>query len=189
LDVEGLCQDVAGFAERLLQGERSGLSPSFTQSEVTSLLAEIRDLVGYLSVRSGSVTELVAGLYGTAEQQGTSLDLIPASFQRPVSRAWLEGAHLAQLGEVSNSLLIPAYHDSAAQVAADLEWAARLVPGSALAAGLNACNPELGAAAELVTQAQASLVAGCQAIYYYNYGLLTPERLGWAARANREVGG
>jgi hypothetical protein len=115
--------------------------------------------------------------------------LIPASFQRPVSRAWLEGAHLGHLGRASNSLLIPAYHDTAAQVAADLEWAAWLAPESALVAGLNACNPALGGAAGLSAQARACLAAGCRAIYYYNYGLLTPDRLGWVAQANREVGG
>ncbi len=189
LDAAKLRQRVADWAERLLYSERGSLPPPFTQSHLTSLLAEVPDLSAYLEVRAGSVAELVSGLRNTAEQQETSLDLIPASFQRPVSRAWLEGAHLAQLGEVCDSLLIPAYHDSAAQVAADLEWATWLAPGSALTAGLNACNPAMGGAAGLAAQAQACLTAGCQAIYYYNYGLLTPERLSWVAQVNREVGG
>jgi hypothetical protein len=187
LDVEALRQNVAGLAERLLHQERGNLPPSFTQSRVTSLLAEIQDLAEYLRVRADSVAELVGGLHDTAAEQGVCLDLIPASFQRPTSRAWLEGAHLGRLGEASDSLLIPAYHDSAAQVAADLEWAAWMAPGSALAAGLNACNPAVGSAAGIVAQAQACVDAGCQGIYYYNYGLLTPERLSWVARANGEV--
>jgi hypothetical protein len=189
LDVEGLRQNVADWAERLLHHERGTLPLLFTQSHVTSLLAEVPDLSAYLKVRAGSVAKLVGGLHSTAQQQGTVLDLIPASFQRPVSRAWLEGAHLALLNEVNGSLLIPAYHDSAAQVTADLWWAAWLAPSSVLAAGLNACNPALSDATELTSQAQACFTAGCQAIYYYNYGLLTPERLSWVAQANREVGG
>lgn len=187
LDVVALRQNVAELAERLLNCERGDRPPSFAQGEVTSLLAEIRDLADYLSVRASSVSELVGGLLSAAEQQGTELDLIPASFHRPVSRAWLEGAHLGQLGEVSDSLLIPAYHDSAAQVAADLEWAAWMAPGSALAAGLNACNPAISSAAGIAAQVQACTEVGCQGIYFYNYGLLTPDRLSWVAQASREV--
>lgn len=189
LDVEMLRRNVADWAERLLHHERGALPSLFAQSHVTSLLAEVPDLSGYLEVCADSVTELVVGLSSTAAQQGTSLDLIPASFQRPVSRAWLEGAHLGQLGEASDSLLIPAYHDSADQVAADLEWAAWLAPDSTLAAGLNACDPAVGSAAGIAAQARACTEAGCQGIYYYNYGLLTPDRLNWVAQANREVQG
>lgn len=189
LDVDALRQKVAGLAEHLLHQERGDLPPSFAQSHVTSLLAEVQDLADYLRVRAGSVAELVGGLHSAAAEQGADLDLIPASFQRPVSRAWLEGAHLGQLGEASDCLLIPAYHDSAAQVAADLEWAAWMAPGSALAAGLNACNPAVSSAAGIVAQAQACVDAGCQGIYTYNYGLLTPDRLSWVARANGEVQG
>ena len=188
LDAAELRHKVADWTERLLHHERGSLPPQFAQSHVTSLLAEIPDLSAYLALRAGSVAELVAGMHSTAAQEGTQLDLIPASFQRPVSRAWLEGARLAQLGEVCDSLLIPAYHDSAAHVAADLEWAAWLAPGSALAAGLNACDPALGGAAGLAAQARVCLAAGCRGIYYYNYGLLTPDRLNWVAQANREVG-
>jgi hypothetical protein len=189
LDVPALRRNVAVLAEHLLHQERGGLPPSFAQSQGTSLLAEIQDLAEYLKARAGSVAELVRGLQSAAAEQGAPLDLIPASFQRPVSRAWLEGAHLGRLGEVSDSLLIPAYHDSAAQVAADLDWAARLTPESALAAGLNACNPVVNSAAEIAAQAQACVDAGCQGIYTYNYGLLTPDRLGWVAEANGEVQG
>jgi hypothetical protein len=189
LDVQALRHDVSTLAEHLLHQERGSLPSSFAQGQVTSLLFEIPDLAEYLQVRADSVTELVRGLRSAAAEQGTSLDLIPASFQRPVSRAWLEGAHLGRLGEVSDCLLIPAYHDSAAQVAADLDWAARLAPGSALAAGLNACNPAVSSAAGIAAQAQACVGAGCQGIYIYNYGLLTPDRLGWVATASEEVQG
>ena len=94
---------------------------------------------------------------------------------------------MGQLGQANDSLLIPAYYDSAEQVAADLEWAAWLAPASTLAAGLNACNPAVGGAAGIAAQTQACIEAGCQGIYYYNYGLLTPGRLSWVAQANRGV--
>jgi hypothetical protein len=199
LDAGRLREQVAGWAEMLLHSERGSLPPAFTQSQVPSLLAELPDLAAFMAVRAGSVTGLVAGLHATARQQGAELDLIPASFHRPVSQAWVEGAQLGELQAVSDSLLIPAYFESAAQVAADLEWTAWLAPESRLVAGLNACEPGLRSAAGLAAQAQAcrtvsSRPAGrqetaCQGIYYFNYGLLTPDRLAWVGQANAEVAG
>jgi hypothetical protein len=166
------------------------------------LLAESPDLAAFMQVRAGSVTELVADLHATAKEQGAELDLIPASFHRPVSQAWLEGALLGKLQGVSDYLLIPSYFESADQVAADLEWAAWLAPESELVAGLNACEPAVRSAAGLAAQARACREAGCRSawsrvaggqelgcrgIYYFNYGLLTRERLAWVGEANAGV--
>jgi hypothetical protein len=52
---------------------------------------------------------------------------------------------------------------------------------------LNACDPALPSAEGLAAQAQACQAAGCQGIYYYNYGLLTRKRLDWVAQANAGV--
>jgi len=72
-------------------------------------------------------------------------------------------------------------------VAADLQWARWLAPSGTLLAGLNACEPALPGADGLAAQARACQAAGCQAIYYYNYGLLTSKRLDWVAQANAGV--
>jgi hypothetical protein len=194
LDAGRLRQKVAGWAEEVLHSERGSLPPAFTQSQVLSLLAEVPDLAGFLKVRAGAVTELVADLYATAGKYGTQLDLIPASFHRPVSQAWLEGALLGELQSASDHLLIPSYFESADQVAADLEWAAWLAPESELVAGLNACEPAVRSAEGLAAQARACRPAGgrgagCRGIYYYNYGLLTQDRLAWVGQVNAGVAG
>ncbi|MGD9145327.1 MAG: hypothetical protein PVI80_07195, partial [Anaerolineae bacterium] len=202
LEAGRLRKKVATWGEKLLHGERGSLPPAFTQSQVPSLLAESPDLAAFMQVRAGSVTELVADLHATAKEQGAELDLIPASFHRPVSQAWLEGALLGKLQGVSDYLLIPSYFESADQVAADLEWAAWLAPESELVAGLNACEPAVRSAAGLAAQARACREAGCRSawsrvaggqelgcrgIYYFNYGLLTRERLAWVGEANAGV--
>jgi hypothetical protein len=187
LDSGRLRKRVAGWAEKLMHGERGGLPPLFTQSQVLSLLAEVPDLAAFMQVRARTVTDLVTGLYTTAKQHGAQLDLIPASFHRPVSQAWLEGALLGELQKASDHLLVPSYFESGDQVAADLEWAAWLAPESGLVAGLNACEPGIRSAVGLVAQVHACQKAGCQGIYYYNYGLLTPERLAWVGQANAGV--
>jgi hypothetical protein len=189
LDAERLRQRVAGWADRLLNHDRGGLPRAFTQSHLPSLVAEVPDLAEYVRIRGRSVTELSARLHAAAGQQGVYLDLIPASFHRPVSQAWLEGALLGELGSASDALLILPYFESAEEVAADLQWAAWLAPDSVLVAGLNACEPALRDAASLAAQARACQAAGCQGIYYYNYGLLTGHRLDWVAHANAGVRG
>jgi hypothetical protein len=124
----------------------------------------------------------VAGLCATAAQGNAKLDTIPASFHRPSSRAWLEGALLGQLSRASDRLLIPSYFESAEQVTADLQWAQWLAPEGALSAGLNACEPSLNAGV-LAAQVRACHEADCQGIYAYNYGLLTEKRLDWVGQA------
>jgi hypothetical protein len=187
IDAEALHRRVAGWAERLLHQERGGLPPAFAAGQVSSLLAQVPDLASYVQVRARSVTDLAARLQAATRQYGVQLDLMPASFHRPVSQAWLEGASLADLGPTSDALLILSYLERAAEVAADLEWAAWSAPGSALVAGLNVAQPALHSVGELVSQAQACRAAGCQGIYYYNYGLLSPTRMDWVAQANARV--
>jgi hypothetical protein len=187
LDAGELHQRVIEWAQWLLDHERGGLPAMYTQSQLPSLLAEVPGLTDFVQVRARSVTDLVARLHAAAGEYDVQLDLIPASFHRPVSQAWLEGALLGELEQTCDALLIPSYYESADEVAADLQWAGWLAPASALAAGLNACEPALRNAAALVAQIQACQAAGCRGIYYYNYGLLTHKRLDWVARANAGV--
>lgn len=187
LDTGQLRQRVCEWVERLLGHERGGLPAMFTPSQLPSLLAEVPGLTQFVQVRARSVAEMVARLHAAAGECNAQLDLIPASFHRPVSKAWLEGALLDELQHACDSLLIPTYFESAGQVAADLQWAGWLAPSGALAAGLNACEPALCSAAGLTAQAQTCQAAGCRGIYYYNYGLLTQKRLDWVAQANAGV--
>lgn len=187
LDAEAVGRQVALWAGRLLGGAPDPASPDLAGSRLSSLLAQIPDLAAYHAVRADAVSALVRRVQAVASEAGADLDIIPASFHRPASRAWLEGAHLAELSTACQHLLIPAYWPAADMVAADLGWARWLAPRASLAAGLNACEPALASAEALAAQAAACRDAGCRGIYYYNYGLLPEARLEWVARANAEV--
>jgi hypothetical protein len=136
----------------------------------------------YVMLRAAAVTGLVRELHTVATEHGVELEVIPASFHRPSSRAWLEGSFLGQLGQMVSGLLIPAYFESSAQVAADLKWARWLAPNCQLSAGLNACEPTLDSVT-LAAQVAACEEAQAQAIYIYNYGLLSETRLNWVGQA------
>jgi hypothetical protein len=182
LDARVLQDRVRELAERLLNEERGALPLDFRHGETAALLAEISGLVDFLQRRSQNVTRLVAEVAEIAHAHSTVLEVIPASFHRPSSRAWTEGASLADLGNAADGLLIPAYFSDPAQVAADLSWAAaRARP---ISAGLNACEPNANSATQLSALAAAAQAAGAQGLYYYNYGMLTARRLEWIAQAN-----
>jgi hypothetical protein len=183
IDAQALREEAACLAERLLEEERGQLPLSFRRHEVASLLLEIDSLWEYLQLGKYVVTDLTASVHEIAKDFSVKLEVIPASFHRPLSSAWLERASVSGLAEVSDGLVVSAYHEDPAQVAADLRWANLMVPGTPLTVGLNACAPTPSAAA-LGAQVQACREAGSQAVYYYNYGLLSTKRLRWVREAN-----
>jgi hypothetical protein len=188
LDVESLRQRVVWWTEKLLNDERGGLPSAFTGGDAASLLVGIEGLHSYLAACTDSVTELVAHLHRMTSGLDVALEVIPSSFHRPVSRAWLERASLKDLSQVCDGLLVASYFNTPAEVEADLKWVSYLAPEATRIAGLNACAP-MPSAATLAAQAAACISAGCAGIYYYNYGLLTHKRLEWVAQTNKSMKG
>ena len=186
VDGEGLRRRVSEWADRLLAEERGQGALEFSHGEPAALLMDLPDLWPFMQQRAAAVTRLVRDLDAVAQAHVVPLRVIPASFHRPTSRAWLEGASLPELAAACDGLLVPAYFDAPAEVAADLRWATAHA-GEPVAAGLNAASPTLADANALAAQAVACQAAGCPAVYYYNYGLLTEHRLDWVAQANERV--
>jgi hypothetical protein len=187
IDLATLRIHVAACADRLLETEDGIGTANVSDGELPSILQQIEDLQPALHWREETVTALVNQLHAIACEEEVLLEVIPASFHRPSSHAWLEGASLPALGGACDGLLIPAYFDTAEEVAADLSWAASRVPDHLLNVGLNACSPTLTESAELTAQVLVCHAAACSAVYHYNYGLLTERRLDWVAQANSAV--
>ena len=166
-----------------MEAERGLLPAPFRKHEVLSLLMDVEGLREYIQAGNSVVTRLGEALHQVTGDAGCKLEVIPASFHRPVSQAWLERASLKSLASVSDSLLISAYFSDLAEVEADLRWVNVLAPEAKLSAGLNVCSPTPDAAA-LRAQVQACQRAGTTAVYYYNYGLLSEKRLGWVKESN-----
>lgn len=183
IPVNQLRERVSEIGNQMLEDERGFLEGSFRKHEVLSLVMEVNGLWEYIQAGAAVVTNLIRALHQVTSAAGTLLEVIPASFHRPVSQAWLERASIRSLTSACDGLLIPAYFSAPAEVEADLRWAKVLAPDARLSAGLNACSPTPDAAA-LIAQAQACQRAGSTAVYYYNYGLLSEKRLGWVKESN-----
>ena len=186
VDAGGLQRRVAETVSEWLESERP---PADEQaSEMMATLTSLPGAREYLELRARTVTELVERVWPLCQNEGVELEVIPASFHRPLARAWLEGADVVELSQVCDRLLIPSYFDTAAEVEIDLAWARAHGVNGRIAAALNACGPGLATAAELAAQVAVCEAAGCEAVYTYNYGLLTHRRLAWVAEAYQKAG-
>lgn len=186
IDGLALRQEVAQWAGVLMNEERGALPKEFTAGEPASLLMEIDGLWAYLQACSQTVTAVVDGLHQITQQHNTVLEVIPASFHRPSSNAWLERASIKTLAKACDQILISSYFVTPAEVGADLRWSAYLASETGLTAGINACSPT-SSAGVLEAQVNAALDVGCSGVYYYNYGLLTEKRVEWVGQVNRSI--
>jgi hypothetical protein len=188
INVPKLREEISRWADALLNEERGALPEGFRAGDVASLLIEIDDLRAYLKMGEDTVTNLAVELNQVAEVYEVELEVIPASFHRPSSNAWMERASISALGKVGARLMVSSYFVSAAEVEADLRWVKHLTPQVEISAGINACAPTPSAPV-LEGFVRAALAAGADSVYYYNYGLLTQRRLGWVAQVNRNIFG
>jgi hypothetical protein len=181
VDAESLRRRVVEWVECTINEERSS---DFTQKELSSLLVEIPELDAYLRISADTVENLVSLVRSVTQSFKVALEVIPASFHFPSSQAWVEHVRIEDLGKASDGLVILAYHNNVPGISNDLGWASSRVPRCSIIAGLSAGPRLTRDESALVAAARATKAAGCAAVYYYNYGLLTSQRLSWVGRAN-----
>lgn len=175
------------WARKLMAEERGALSADYTAAEMPALLVESPELSAYLRARTETTASLVAELHQIVIVHGVRLEVMPTSFVRPTSRAWLEGVSLRRLAEACDALVPLPYFTDPTEVAADLRWVKMIAEGVPLVVGLSACYPAAQSAANLAAKVLSCLNQGVEGVYYFNYGLLSEQRLDWVAEANREV--
>ncbi len=185
VDGKAVQEQARRWARNLIAEERGTLSADYTIAEMPALLVESPELYAYLRVRTETIASLVAELHGIVTGHDARLEAMPTSFVRPTSRAWLEGVSLQRLAAASDALLPLPYFTNPAEVAADLRWVKMIAGSVPLVAGLSACYPATQSAESLAAKVLSCLDEGVEGVYYFNYGLLSEQRLDWVAGANR----
>jgi len=173
------------WARKLIAEERGALSADYTVAEMPALLVESPELYAYLRVRDEITSSLVGELHEIVTGYGVWLEVMPTSFVRPTSRAWLEGVSLQRLAGVCAALVLLPYFTSPAEVVADLRWVKMIAGDVSLVVGLSTCYPAAQSAENLAAKVLSCLAEGAEGVYYFNYGLLSGRRLDWVAEANR----
>jgi hypothetical protein len=172
------------LCDRLIEEERGALDPAFSASEMVSALLAFPELYDYLRLRTEVVSSLLTELRTAAAAHGVKTGVTTSIFTRPASKAWMEGTELRAAAAAVDNLLTVSYFPDPAQVRGDIRWVKHLIGDRPFQVALNAGHPDAVSEANLVAKALIASDEGAGGVFYYNYGLLTRERLGWVAAAN-----
>jgi hypothetical protein len=186
LDAESVRRQVAGWTEALLEDERGTLPGSFTAADLPALFIESPTLYAYLQMRVEIIASLVQEIRDIATGFGVKMEVMPAAWGQPAARAWREGVALRRLAQVSDALLPLCYSADPKEVLSDLRWVKMLSSGARFSVGMSAGHPIAASAGDLAAKAAICQQEGAEGVYYYNYGMLTEERLDWVGAANRQ---
>ncbi len=185
LNSRRLAVTVRSVAHGLLDEQEEAPVLDGKRIDAASLLSEMPQLAEYLACRSAAVSALVAGAAETVNSRKVRLETIPASFHRPANRAWIEGADVREIAALSDALFLPTYASDPAEITADIDWTQAESDDAPISAAILVCAPSCTGQENLASQIRAVAESGAQAIYYYNFGMLTTRRLNWLAALHR----
>ncbi len=186
-EIAALESEVRGLLARLIEEERGALAHAFRFGEPASLLLDYPEIYRFLRFRLDVVTDLLEELHEVAGAHGVDLSVTTSIFTRPASRAWMEGVSLRRAAQAVDALTTVSYFPDPAEVQADIRWVKTLTGERPFIVALNAGHPDALSRDNLVAKARIAVTEGAGAVIYYNYGLLTRERLDWVRSANEAV--
>jgi hypothetical protein len=155
------------------------------RDEFTGLLMEFPELLEVVRVRAEVVTGLLGAAGRAAQEEGVAVHCQSGLLARPTARAWTEGAGLRARAEHCERIFLQAHWPSARESIQDLTWAATVLPAGRLVHTTMCSEDNIPSEGDLVQRAVAARRIGAAGISYYNYGLLSPERLEWIRSANK----
>ena len=186
--------DPAALRERTASLLRSSVarpsrprSAEWERDELTALLLEFPEFLAAARARSAAVEDLLRDVVAAGRAEGVAVHQHSGFLARPSARAWMEGPGLRTRARHGDHLFIQAHFASTAEVVQDLSWAAALVEADRLVLAMMAGEDHLPSAADLMQRVGAVREIGAAGVCYYNYGLLSPERLDWIRRANGSI--
>jgi hypothetical protein len=138
----------------------------------------------YLKWRSSVVTLLASEIREVADQK-TKIYFL--SLLTP-SLSWLFGVDFAQIGKVSDGIVVCCYDTDAKQVGLDMQQSYDAVNNSTrLFTGLRLFYPEVHDEQELTVKMKNAIDSGSEGFLLYNYGLVPQTRLEWAKNSIRSI--
>ena len=155
------------------------------RDEVTGLLMEFPELLEVVRVRAAVVAGLLSAASRAAHEEGVAVHCQSGLLARPTARAWTEGATLRARAENCDKVFLQAHWPSAREAIQDLTWAATVLPAGRLVHTTMCSEDNIPSEGDLVQRAVAARRMGAAGISFYNYGLLSLERLEWIRTANK----
>jgi hypothetical protein len=183
VEPEAFRTQVKAFVATSVARDPQPRSAEWERDELTALLLEFPEVLTATRARGIAVTELLRQVRQVAQEEGVALHAQSGLLARPSARAWTEGPGLRAMAEAVDYLFIQAHFASTREVAQDLGWAATLVPAARLVMASMAGEDHVATEGDLRQRVQAARSLGAAGACFYNYGLLSAERLTWIRRA------
>lgn len=184
VDAEGALGTVRTLLTRLLQREiREGADPHL----IAFLLTEFPVLHQYQAVRIQTVSELLRNLAEIAHRYEAKLDVIPSAIPLPVGLTFEEGVSVKGLGDLADRIVPLAYGRDAEAVSRTLRALRLAATEIDVAVGLTLHHLVVEGEQALVQRVRVAEEHGVSGIFYYNFGLLTDERMNWVRSANEQL--
>ncbi len=187
IDPDALRAQVIKLVQAAVSNTLGPRSPEAERDELTALLFEFPEFMAAARIRSEIVGELLAHVAQIARDEGVQLHSQSALLARPTSRVWTEGAGLRTRAKSCEKIFIQAHWPSAREAIHDLTWAATVLPAERFVLGTMTSEDNVASESDLVQRAVAVKRLGAAGVSFYNYGLLSANRLEWIRRANEST--
>jgi len=183
VDPEAFRTQVKALIASAVARDAQPRSAEWERDELTALLLEMPEVMAATRARGAAVAELLRQVRQVARGEKVALHVQTGLLARPSARAWTEGPGLRTMAEFTDHLFVQAHFASAREVAQDLGWAATLIPPERLVMASMAGEDHVASEGDLRQRVQMAHALGAAGACFYNYGLLSPERLAWIRRA------
>lgn len=152
-----------------------------------SVLVERPRLAAYSQARIATVMSLLGEMRAAAAECSARLEVIPNTGVRPIARSWALGVHLSGLRDVADGAMVLGYDAEPGEVITELRQYHLLADDLPFSLALNVGHTLTPTRSGLVARALAGVYAGARGVFYYNWGLLSEERLRWVRAANEAI--
>lgn len=181
VDVVGAADDARAMLRALMNEGAAG------EGVLGSALIERPRLAAYSQSRIATVMSLLGEMRGAAAECGARLEVIPNTGVRSITRSWALGVQLGGLRDVADGAMVLGYYPEPSEVITELHQFQLLAGDLPFSLALNVGHALSPTRPGLIARAVAGTQAGARGVFYYNWGLLSEERLSWVRAANEAV--
>ncbi|MDD3212811.1 MAG: hypothetical protein PHY64_04020 [Eubacteriales bacterium] len=180
IDAEEVRRTAALLLDQLLQGDTT--FGANEDAQLTQLFLEYPSLYAYQRFRMDSVAALVKENTAAAHRKGVLYEAIPSAAPFMVNATYFEGAPLRALADIVDGF-VPLCYSPGETYPLLLQNIRLYAPEGRVSVAFKLARAGCSGEAEFAGLAREAAQAGVEAVYCYNYGLATPECLGWMRRA------
>lgn len=187
VDVAGAAEDTRRLLPVLMNDEVTGPPANVRMDDMGSLLLELPRLAAYSQVRVATVMSLLAEMRAAASVTRTRIEVIPNTGVKPLTRSWALGISVSGLSDVADGAMVLGYYPDPADVDVELRQYRLLAGNLPFSVALNVGHQLTPTRDGLVVRAVSSARAGARGLFYYNWALLSEERLNWVRATNQAM--